>query len=97
MGSMTPDEFDALTRVDFNVFVERVFAELNPATTYKDNFHIAIIVAKDSPIKTLDDLRGKRFSASTAGGSMTCVRRSAPSCGVIASVSCSSSASSYRS
>ncbi len=33
-------------------------------------YDIAIIVAKDSPIKTLDDLRGKRFSASTAGGSM---------------------------
>ena len=46
MGSMTPDEFDALTRVDFNVFVERVFAELNPATTYKDNFHIAVITGK---------------------------------------------------
>ena len=46
MGSMTSEEFDALTRTDFNVFVERVFAELNPATTYKDNFHIAIMCAK---------------------------------------------------
>ena len=33
-------------------------------------YDIAITVAKDSPIKTLDDLRGKRTSAATAGGSM---------------------------
>ena len=32
------EEFDALTRVDFNVFVERVFVELNGSTTYSDNF-----------------------------------------------------------
>jgi ABC-type nitrate/sulfonate/bicarbonate transport system substrate-binding protein len=31
---------------------------------------IAIIVAKNSPIQSLDDLRGKRTSTSTAGGSM---------------------------
>ena len=46
MSSMTPDEFDALTRVDFQVFVERVFAELNPADDYSDNFHISIICQK---------------------------------------------------
>jgi len=33
-------------------------------------YDIAIIVGRDSPIRTLDDLRGKRLSASTAGGSM---------------------------
>lgn len=33
-------------------------------------YDIAIIVGKDSPIKTLDDLRGKRTSTATAGGSM---------------------------
>jgi ABC-type nitrate/sulfonate/bicarbonate transport system substrate-binding protein len=33
-------------------------------------YDIAIIVSGKSPIKTLDDLKGKRLSASTAGGSM---------------------------
>ncbi len=33
-------------------------------------YDIAIIVGKDSPIKSLDDLRGKKASAATAGGSM---------------------------
>lgn len=39
-------EFDAVSRFDFNVFVERVFTEVNPATLYLDNFHIAIIAEK---------------------------------------------------
>lgn len=43
---MTPAEFDALTRVDFNVFIERTFAELNASTPYSDNFHIGVIAAK---------------------------------------------------
>jgi predicted phage terminase large subunit-like protein len=46
MTLISPSEFDALTRVDFQVFVERVFAELNPQATYLDNFHIAVICAK---------------------------------------------------
>jgi NitT/TauT family transport system substrate-binding protein len=33
-------------------------------------YDIAIVVRKDSPIHSLDDLRGKKVSASTAGGSM---------------------------
>ncbi|HEY1503975.1 MAG TPA: ABC transporter substrate-binding protein [Stellaceae bacterium] len=33
-------------------------------------YDIAIIVGNDSPIKGLDDLRGKKASAATAGGSM---------------------------
>jgi NitT/TauT family transport system substrate-binding protein len=33
-------------------------------------YDIAIVVGADSPIKSLDDLRGKKVSASTAGGSM---------------------------
>lgn len=37
----SPEEFDALARLDFNVFVERVFVELNGSTPYLDNFHIA--------------------------------------------------------
>jgi predicted phage terminase large subunit-like protein len=35
------EEFDAITRLDFNVFVERVFAELNGAEPYLDNWHIS--------------------------------------------------------
>jgi hypothetical protein len=40
------EEYDALTRLDFNVFVERVFAELHGSAPYLDNFHIAIMVAE---------------------------------------------------
>ena len=40
------EEFDALTRVDFNLFVERVFVELHGSTAYSDNFHIALICAE---------------------------------------------------
>lgn len=41
-----PQEYDALTRLDFNVFVERVFVELNGSTPYLDNFHIGLICAE---------------------------------------------------
>jgi predicted phage terminase large subunit-like protein len=46
--TITPnrEEFDALTRVDFNVFVERVFAELNGAEPYLDNYHVGAICAE---------------------------------------------------
>jgi predicted phage terminase large subunit-like protein len=43
MGILTPAEFDALTRSDFQIFVERVYAEFNPGSTFLDNFHIPII------------------------------------------------------
>ena len=43
MDILTPAEFDALTRSDFQIFVERVYAELNPGSTFLDNFHIPII------------------------------------------------------
>ena len=46
MGLATRAEFDAATRRDSNIFIERVFAELNSATPYLDNFHIAIIAEK---------------------------------------------------
>jgi predicted phage terminase large subunit-like protein len=43
MDILTPPEFDALTRSDFQIFVERVYAELNPGAPFLDNFHIPII------------------------------------------------------
>jgi predicted phage terminase large subunit-like protein len=46
MIQINQTEFDAISRVDFNVFVERVFAELNPGTAYLDNFHIGLICAE---------------------------------------------------
>ena len=39
-------EFDAITRLDFNTFVERVFVELNGSEPYLDNFHISLICAE---------------------------------------------------
>ena len=46
MTLINPSEFDALTRTDFQVFVERAFAELNPSTAFADNFHIGVICSK---------------------------------------------------
>lgn len=43
MRSMTLVEFDALTRIHFGIFVQRVFAELNPGIDYLDNYHIHVI------------------------------------------------------
>ena len=46
--TMMPDraEFDAIARLDFNTFVERVFVELNGSEPYLDNFHISLICAE---------------------------------------------------
>jgi predicted phage terminase large subunit-like protein len=46
MDLVTPVEFDALSRLDFEIFVERVFAELNPSLAFAYNFHIGVIAAK---------------------------------------------------
>jgi hypothetical protein len=46
MLTASVEEYDALTRVDFNVFVERVFVELKGSARYLDNFHIAVICAE---------------------------------------------------
>lgn len=51
MRPLTYAEFDPITRIHFAVFVQRVFAELNPGTDYLDNFHIHVI------IEALEDLR----------------------------------------
>ena len=40
------EEFDALTRLDFNSFVERVFVELNGSEPYSDNWHISFVCAE---------------------------------------------------
>jgi predicted phage terminase large subunit-like protein len=37
-------EFDALTRISLALFVERVFAELNPGEPFLNNWHIHLIV-----------------------------------------------------
>ncbi|MEO8546918.1 MAG: hypothetical protein ABI422_00985, partial [Sphingomicrobium sp.] len=46
MLTATRGEYDALTRIDFNVFVERVFHELEGSAPYLDNFHIAMVCAE---------------------------------------------------
>lgn len=43
MTEMIYKEFDAFTRLHLPLFVERVFAELNPGTDYLDNFHIHVL------------------------------------------------------
>ena len=43
---LTPREFDAITRIDFNVFIERCFAEVCPGVPFLDNWHMAVISSK---------------------------------------------------
>jgi hypothetical protein len=42
---LTPDEYRALLRNNFYVFVMRCFAQLNPGTTFMPNWHIELIAA----------------------------------------------------
>jgi predicted phage terminase large subunit-like protein len=53
----SPDEYDALTRVDFNMFAERVFVELNGSAPYLDNFHIAVMCAELEAVRLGENRR----------------------------------------
>ena len=43
---LTPNEYRALLRSDFNAFIERSFYELNPTTPFLPNWHIQVIAAE---------------------------------------------------
>jgi predicted phage terminase large subunit-like protein len=45
MKTLTPEDFDAFTRLDFWVFVQRVFVELS-GEPFQDNFHIQLLCAE---------------------------------------------------
>jgi hypothetical protein len=45
-----PEEYDPLTRMDFWIFVQRVFAELN-SEPYLDNFHVQVLAARLDKIR----------------------------------------------
>lgn len=51
------EEFDAISRLDFNVFVERVFAELNGAEPYLDNWHISFLCGELEGVRRGDTCR----------------------------------------
>ena len=51
------EEFDAITRLDFNVFVERVFAELNGAEPYLDNWHVSFLCSELEAVRRGDTCR----------------------------------------
>lgn len=40
------EEFDAITRIDLNVFVERVFGELNGGEPFLDNWHVSYLCSE---------------------------------------------------
>jgi predicted phage terminase large subunit-like protein len=42
---ITTNEYRALLRLDLNAFIEKSFCELNPATEFRRNWHIEVIVA----------------------------------------------------
>jgi predicted phage terminase large subunit-like protein len=56
MKTLTPEEFDALTRLDFWIFVQRVFAELT-SEEFSDNFHIQLLCAEVDRVRTEDSVR----------------------------------------
>ncbi|WP_431285051.1 hypothetical protein ACQW02_09755 [Humitalea sp. 24SJ18S-53] len=53
---LTPQEFDAMTRLDFSVFVQRVFVELT-GEPFADNFHIQKLCGEVDRIRTETNVR----------------------------------------
>ena len=51
------EEFDAITRIDFNVFVERCFGELNGAEPFLDNWHISYECSELEAVRRGDNNR----------------------------------------
>lgn len=49
--TLTPEEYDAVTRLDFWIFVQRVFAELT-GETLLDNWHIQLLCAAVDRVRT---------------------------------------------
>jgi predicted phage terminase large subunit-like protein len=43
---LSPNEYRALVRSDFNAFIERSFYELNPTTPFLSNWHIELIASE---------------------------------------------------
>jgi len=44
--NLSPSEYRALVRSDFNAFIERSFYELNPSTPFQSNWHLEVIAAE---------------------------------------------------
>ena len=53
---LSPEEYDAITRLDFWVFVQRVFVELT-GEPFLDNFHIQLLCAEVDRIRTQANTR----------------------------------------
>lgn len=49
--TLTPEEYDAVTRLDFWIFVQRVFTELT-GETLLDNWHIQLLCAEVDRVRT---------------------------------------------
>ena len=43
---LTPNEYRAMLRSDFNAFIERSFYELNPTTPFLSNWHLEVIASE---------------------------------------------------
>ena len=52
-----PAEFDALTRLDLSIFIQRVFYELNPTTPYLKNFHLDVMATELEAMRRGEKLR----------------------------------------
>src|ERR1700716_1829439 len=56
MKTLTPEEFDALTRLDFWMFVQRAYAELS-GEPFLDNFHIQLLCAEVDRLRSTSNVR----------------------------------------
>lgn len=56
MTTLTPEEYDALTRLDFWIFVQRVFVELT-GEPFQDNFHIQKLCGEVDRIRSEPNVR----------------------------------------
>ncbi len=56
MERLDPEEYDALTRIDFWVFVQRVFAELT-GDVFDNNFHIERLCGEVDRVRTGTNIR----------------------------------------
>jgi len=57
MGLITPAEFDVLTRLDFVIFIERVFAEICPGVEFSHNFHLDLMAMRLEAVRLGDVTR----------------------------------------
>ena len=50
-SELSPSEYKAILRSDFNFFAQRCFSELNPQAAFAANWHLEMIAAKLTAVR----------------------------------------------